>query len=66
MSDSPLAVARTHVLSLVRSTTLAISGEAHRDAQGYHVVRTFVMCAGSELNFAGFVRFIAGLGGVWF
>ena len=44
-------------------TTLAISGEAHRDGQGYHVGRILVMCTGSELSVAGFVRFIAGLAG---
>jgi hypothetical protein len=43
-------------------TTLAISGEAHRDGQGYHGGRIFVMYTGSELSVAGFVRFIVGLG----
>jgi hypothetical protein len=40
---------------------LAISGEAHRDGQGYHVGRTFAMCTGSQWAVAGFDRFIAGL-----
>jgi hypothetical protein len=47
-----------------RITSLAISGEAHRDDQGYHDGRSFVMCTGSELSVAGFVRFIAWLAGV--
>jgi hypothetical protein len=38
-----------------------MSGEAHRDGQGYHDGRIQVMCTGSELTVAGFVRFIAGL-----
>jgi hypothetical protein len=44
-------------------TTRAISGEAHRDGQGYHEGRTTVMYIGSEVTVAGFVRFIARLAG---
>jgi hypothetical protein len=44
-------------------TTLAISGEAHRDGQGYHGGRILVMHTGSEWRVLGFVRFIAGLAG---
>jgi hypothetical protein len=46
-----------------RLTTLAISGEAHRDGRGYHGGCTDVMYTGSKLAVAGFVRFIAGLAG---
>ena len=49
--------------AFVCPTTLAISGEAHRDGQGYHVGRVPVVYRRSELTAAGFVRFIAELGG---
>ena len=45
-------------------TSLAISGEAHRDGQGCHGGGTFVMYTGSELSVAGFGRFIVGLASV--
>jgi hypothetical protein len=42
-------------------TTLAISGEAHRDGQDSDFDHTFVMCRGSQWSVVGFGRFIAGL-----
>jgi hypothetical protein len=49
------------IVYFVRLTTPAISGEAHRDGQSYHVGRILVVYTGSEWSVAGFVRFIAGL-----
>jgi hypothetical protein len=55
-------VARPPLRALVCPTTLAISGEAHRDGQRYHEACAQVMYRSSELAVTGFVRFIAGLG----
>jgi hypothetical protein len=65
----PLVYLGTRQLQLfghvsVRLTTLAISGEAYRNGQGYHADRIVAMCRGSELSVAGFVRFIAWLAGI--
>jgi hypothetical protein len=63
LDDGRLELTSSSPKLCLAHTTLAISGEAHRDGQGYHAARRPVMCRGSGLAVAGFVRFIGGLDG---